>query len=75
MSFGLKNAPSEFQRIMNDIYGPYSKFSIVYMDDMLIFPNDIDKHFKHLKTFLHITKINGLAISKSKVSSKRRLDF
>lgn len=27
--FGLKNTPSEFQRIMNDIFNAYSKFYIV----------------------------------------------
>jgi len=37
MSFGLKNAPSEFQKIMNDIFNSYSKFFIVYIDDVLIF--------------------------------------
>ena len=37
MPFGLKNAPLEFQKIMNDIFNPYSKFSIVYIDDVLIF--------------------------------------
>ena len=37
MPFGLKNAPSEFQRIMNDIYNPYSEFCIVYIDDVLVF--------------------------------------
>ena len=26
MPFGLKNARSEFQRIINDIYNPYSEF-------------------------------------------------
>ena len=36
MPFGLKNVPYEFQRIMNDIYGPYSNFCIVYKDDILI---------------------------------------
>ena len=37
MPFGLKNAPSEFQNIMNDIFNDYTKFSIVYIDDVLIF--------------------------------------
>ena len=32
MPFGLKNAPSEFQNIMNDIFNDYTKFSIVYDD-------------------------------------------
>jgi hypothetical protein len=42
MPFGLKNAPSEFQNIMNDIFTPYTSFSIVYIDDVLIFSNSID---------------------------------
>ena len=49
-----KNAPSEFQKIMNDIFNPYSKF--VYIDDVLIFSQNIDQHFEHLKTFIHIIK-------------------
>ena len=30
MSFGLKNAPSEFQNIMNDIFTSFTYFTIVY---------------------------------------------
>jgi len=37
MPQGLKNTPSEFQNIMNDIFYPYMKFSIVYLNDVLIF--------------------------------------
>ena len=48
MPFRLKNAPSEFQKIMNDIFNPYSNFVIFYIDDVLIFSQDIDQHFKHL---------------------------
>jgi len=44
MSFSLKNAPSEFQKIMNDIFNPYSKFVIVYIDDVLIFSQNIDHY-------------------------------
>jgi hypothetical protein len=68
MPFGLKNAPSEFQRIMNDSFNAHSKFCIVYIDDVLIFSQSIDQHFKHLHTFFHTTKQNGLVVSKTKIS-------
>ena len=56
MPFGLKNAPSEFQKIMNDIFNSFQDFSIVYIDDVLIFSQNIDQHFKHLQTFLTTVK-------------------
>jgi len=48
MPFQLKNAPSECQNIMNDISNPYTSFIVVYVDDVLVFSNSIDQHFKHL---------------------------
>ncbi|BBH05339.1 Leucine-rich repeat protein kinase family protein [Prunus dulcis] len=48
MPFGLKNAPSEFQNIMNEIFNAYSHFSIVYIDDVLIYSQSIEQHWKHL---------------------------
>ena len=57
MPFGLKNAPSEFQNIMNVIFTPYTNFSIVYIDDVLIFSNSIDKHWKHLEAFIKLYKL------------------
>ena len=53
---------------MNDIYNPFSEFCIVYIDDVLIFSQTIDQHFRHLKTFYFTTRKAGLAISSSKVS-------
>ncbi|XP_060211923.1 uncharacterized protein LOC132639494 [Lycium barbarum] len=44
MPFGLKNAPSKFQNIMNNIFNPYSNMSIVYIDDVFIFSENIDSH-------------------------------
>lgn len=67
MPFGLKNAPSEFQNIMNGIFNPYSYMLIVYIDDVLIFSEDIDSHFKHLSTFLNVVKTNGLVVSAKKI--------
>ena len=68
MPFGLKNAPLEFQHIMNDILNPYSSFSIVYIDDVLIFSQSIEQHFKHLQTLLHIIEKNGLVVSATKIN-------
>ena len=35
MPFGLKNAPSEFKTIMNEIFNSFSSHAIVYIDDVL----------------------------------------
>jgi len=67
MPFGLKNAPSEFQNIMNDIFTPYTSFIIVYIDDVLVFSKSIDQHFKHLQTFTSVMERNWLAASASKM--------
>jgi len=68
MPFGLKNASSEFKKVMNDIFNPYSKFSIVYIDHVLIFSQTIEQHFKHLQTFINIVKQNGLVVSQTKIN-------
>ena len=53
---------------MNDIFCDYSKFCIVYIDDILIFSHSIDEHFKNLKTFYYVAIKNGLVVSKTKMS-------
>ena len=52
MAFSLKNAPSEFQNIMNDIFNSFSHFTIVYIDDVC---SDIPNAFWHRKK--HIVDI------------------
>ena len=69
MPFGLKNALSEFQKIMNDIFNPFSNFIIVYIDDILVFSKNLETHFKHLDLFKKIIIQNGLVISKPKNAS------
>ena len=52
---------------MNDIFNPFQDFSIVYIDDALIFSQNIDQHFKHLQTFFTTIKRSGLVVSKQKI--------
>ena len=43
MPFGLTNAPTVFQHMMNDIFCEYlDQFTVVYLDDILIFSPDLD---------------------------------
>jgi hypothetical protein len=52
-----EKCPYEFQNIMNEIFNPFSHFSIVYIDDVLIFSKSIEEHWKHLNTFVNIVRI------------------
>ena len=67
MPFGLKNAPSEFQNIMNEIFNPFSSFAIVYIDDVLIFSESLNQHRKHLRAFLQTVILNDLVVSALKI--------
>ena len=67
MPFGLKNAPSKFQNIMNEIFNPFSSFAIVYIDDVLIYSESLEQHKKYLWAFLQTVKLNGLVVSAPKI--------
>ncbi|RDY09096.1 hypothetical protein CR513_06592, partial [Mucuna pruriens] len=67
MPQGLKNAPSEFQNIMNDIFNKYAEFSLVYLDDVLIFSKNLNEHIEHLEKFINLIKENGLVVSEKKI--------
>ena len=53
MPFGLCNAPSTFQRLVNRIFAEeINSFILVYLDDILIYSRSIGEHWDHLKIAL-----------------------
>jgi len=53
MPFGLTNALAAFQRFMNDLFSDLLDVCIiVYLDDILIYSDDITQHRKHVKEVL-----------------------
>ena len=53
---------------MNEIFNQFSDFIIVYIDDVLVYSNSIEQHWKHLNKFVEIVKSNGLSLSATKIN-------
>lgn len=65
MPFGLKNAGSTFQRMMDKVCSGLT-FVFVYLDDVLIASPDPDTHHQHLRLVLERFREHGLTINPSK---------
>jgi len=67
MSFGLKNAPATFQRLINDTLREYlDDFAITYLDDILIYSDDLDAHRGHVRKVLEKLREKVMYVKKSK---------
>jgi hypothetical protein len=65
--FGLVNAPSTFQTLINSILRPYiDKIVLVYLDDILIYSNTAEEHREHLRLVLEALRENKLYARPSK---------
>jgi len=61
MPFGVTNAPAIFMDYMNKIFRPYlDQFVVVFINDILIYPEDRDVHADHLRVVLGILKEHKL---------------
>ena len=59
--FGLTNAPATFQWFMNDIFHNLLDICvIIYLNDILIYSEDMTQHWAHVKELLHRLHANGL---------------
>ena len=67
MPFGLRNAPSTFQRLMDEVLeGLDENFCQIYMDDIIIFSRDERAHDKDLRRLFERLRRYGLKIAKEK---------
>ena len=58
MLFSLTNAPITFQQFINDIFSNFLDVCVViYLDDILIYSNNMSKHHQYVKKVLkHLHK-------------------
>lgn len=74
--FGLKQAPSIFQRHMNNAFRKFEEFCCVYVDDILVFSKTETEHRKHVIAILEQCKKLGIILSKKKAQLfKTKINF
>ena len=65
--FGLMNAPSCFQRFMNEtLDGLHDECAMPFLDDVIVFSASFEDHVRHLKTVLQRLREKGLRLKASK---------
>src|SRR6201985_3388303 len=61
MPFGLKNAPTTFQALMNDVFKDYLDEHVwVYIDDILVYTEDRKTHLEILQKVFDLLRTNTL---------------
>jgi len=61
MPFGLTNAPAAFQRFVNTVFADMLDVCVVvYLDNILIYSEDMESHQQHIQEVLHRLRLHGL---------------
>jgi hypothetical protein len=67
MPFGLTNAPASFQWWMNEVLSDYlDVFCIAYLDDILIYSDNLEQDRQHVRRILERVEEVGLMLKASK---------
>jgi hypothetical protein len=67
MPFGLSNAPSPFQSLMNEVLRPFlRRFVLVFFNDILIYNTTWNEHLRHVAAVLNTLRVNTLFVKRSK---------
>jgi len=73
MLFELKNAPVTFQRLINNTLREYlDDFVITYLNDILIYSDDLEMHCSHMHKVLKKLNKRALYVKKSKSKFKAK---
>jgi hypothetical protein len=65
LPFGLKNAPAEFQRVMDRVFSSL-EFVKCYIDDIIVFNTSAQKHRTHLVDVFDRLRLHGLKLHAGK---------
>jgi hypothetical protein len=67
MPFGLCNAPSTFQALMNDVLRPFlHRFVLVFFDNIWIYSKSWGEHLRHIRTVLEELQHHQLFLKRTK---------
>jgi len=67
MPFGLSNAPSTFQALMNFVLKPFLRRCVlVFFDDILIYSTSWTEHLQHLRAVFDVLREHQLHLKRSK---------
>uniref|UniRef100_A0A0A9XBE2 RNA-directed DNA polymerase n=1 Tax=Lygus hesperus TaxID=30085 RepID=A0A0A9XBE2_LYGHE len=73
MPFGLKNAPSTFQRLMdNCLRGVQNEICSVYMDDIIVFSSSLQEHMVRLRCIFDRLRQANLKVQMDKTEFLRK---
>lgn len=68
MPFGVTNVPLQFMHMINDVLSTYlDVFMLVFLDDILIYSQNIEEHAEHLGKVLEalLTICQGMKVYNS----------
>jgi hypothetical protein len=69
MPFGLRNDPTTFMRMMDDILQPFTNnFVVVYLDEILIYNKTWNEHLHHIQQVLHTLRQHKIYANLEKFS-------
>ena len=76
LTMSLKNSSPTFQKVINDTLLSCRNFSLVYLDDIIVFSTSFDGHLHHLERVLSALKTKNLILNPPKcVLAANQIDY